>query len=103
MNAFNFANWQQTIRSLCKTHVNQYLVNCVRSYFSQRRVKTGSISQGSILGPTLWNVQYDGVLRLPYNNQVKAIGYADDLLFVVRGDDEAEVIDRVRMTVGMAV
>ena len=36
-----------------------------------------------MLGPLLWNVLYDGVLRLPLPKQVQIIGYAEDIAITV--------------------
>lgn len=50
--------------------------------------------QGSVLGPHLWNVGYDVVLRtaLPVNCGI--VGYADDTLIVAKGNDWNDVILR---------
>lgn len=53
------------------------------------------VPQGSILGPTLWNFQYDGVLRLELPPGVTLIGFADDLAMVATSKTEEELIQKV--------
>ncbi|CAB0040050.1 unnamed protein product [Trichogramma brassicae] len=43
---------------------------------------TAGVPQGSILGPNLWNVMYDAVLRLNLGGNVKIVGFADDIALV---------------------
>lgn len=45
-----------------------------------------------MLGPTLWNILYDGVLRLRLPPACRLIGYADDLALVVWSRTERAVI-----------
>ncbi|KAH8335102.1 hypothetical protein KR074_007232, partial [Drosophila pseudoananassae] len=37
------------------------------------------VPQGSVLGPALWNVMYDGVLRLDLPERTHLVGFADDI------------------------
>lgn len=94
-NAFNSANWQNVLLSLEGYNVPNYLLRILSSYLSNRVLQyetsrgtknynvTGGVPQGSVLGPTLWNAMYDGVLKLQLPDSATIIGYADDIALVV--------------------
>ncbi|KAK9754799.1 Reverse transcriptase (RNA-dependent DNA polymerase) [Popillia japonica] len=52
---------------------------------------TSGAAQGSILGPDLWNILYDNLLRIQMPEEVTVVGYADDIavLISVRRDVDA--------------
>lgn len=93
-NALNSASWQVILKKLQNRGIEDSLTNIIRSYLSERKIeyqaekqkliKSGNsrVPQGSILGPTLWNVQYDSVLKLKLPEGVKIIGFADDIAVV---------------------
>lgn len=74
-----------------------YLVKMFQSYFADRYGTTdqghrcreldfeimGGVPQGSVVGPLLWNVTFDRVLKEPLNHGSKLMGFADDTLVLV--------------------
>lgn len=75
--------------------------NLISSYLENRRILlekeeemevTVGVAQGSILEPTLWNILYDGVLRIELTQMATSIGFADDLALVVSADDEVDLM-----------
>ncbi|CAH2098000.1 unnamed protein product [Euphydryas editha] len=65
-----------------------------RDGLTRRRVSCG-VPQGSVLGPLLWNVGYDWVLRGTLPASVRVLCYADDTLVVAKGRDLREVMRSV--------
>lgn len=48
---------------------------------------TSGVPQGSVLGPTLWNVLYDGLLRTLLPPGVEYLAFADDVALVAKAKD----------------
>lgn len=68
-----------------------YIIRLIKSYFRERKLVTpngkpmsmhAGVPTGSVVGPALWNIFYDGVLHLEVPYGVTLIGYADDLAIV---------------------
>ncbi|RVE41577.1 hypothetical protein evm_013770 [Chilo suppressalis] len=99
-NAFNSLPFRTILEALRYHRVPQYLMRVLSSYLEGRDVvftdqsgvadrhpMSRGVPQGSVLGPLLWNVSYDWVLRAALPPRVKLFCYADDTLVTARGGD----------------
>jgi len=94
-NAFNSAFWTAIIKALKRTDTPKYLQNVLGQYLSDRRViverpdgassvieMSCGVPQGSVLGPDLWNLMYDGLLSIELPSDTELIAFADDVTIV---------------------
>ncbi|CAF4907381.1 unnamed protein product [Pieris macdunnoughi] len=115
-NAFNSLPFTVIMEALRFHGVPLYLQNLVRSYLEDRKIlyvndsgelvrwpmKCG-VPQGSVLGPLLWNIGYDWVLRGTLLPKLKMFCYADDTLIVAQGRDFQEVVRLVEVGTSLVV
>lgn len=76
----------------------KYLVAIISKYLSERRVKYDNCSlatefvvsrgvpQGSVLGPALLNVLYNGLLKLPLPQNVQLLAFADNVAVIATAE-----------------
>lgn len=101
-NAFSSASWRHIVDSLTSNGISPYLKNIFKSYLHDRKITHGDVSfhmsagvpQGSVAAAVLWNILYDGVLRLEFQGDVHLVAYADDLAVIVlaRTENELEIL-----------
>jgi hypothetical protein len=101
--AFDNAWWPMILTKLKARGCPKELFGILRSYLENRSISVvhGSVRvcrttsmgcpQGSILGPSLWNVVFDDLLRLPFPAGCSCIAYADDALLLLSGNTRREL------------
>ena len=95
--AFDAAWWPSILMSLREARCHRNLYELSKSYFcdrtatltlnsmsTQRNINKGC-PQGSCCGPGYWNIQYNSLLNIEYNQHTKVQAFADDFLMIVRG------------------
>ena len=96
-NAFNSAGWVRIMETLDQFGTPQYLQKLIASYFTDRILQydtddglkvyrvTGGVPRGSVLGPLLWIIMYNGLLKLTIPRMVTPVAFADDVAVVIVG------------------
>lgn len=104
-NAFNTLRWGSIIRELQARQFPPKLVNLIKSYLKDRwliikasdgmkRIKVhGGVPQGSVIGPNMWNLVYDALLRLRRRRDVYIIAFADDINIIIIEKDLTKLED----------
>lgn len=115
-NAFNTLPWDWIGKALIHHKVPTYLIAIIKDYFCDRKLEyvnrdgltckidmVCGVPQGSVLGPLLWNLAYDQVLRSTLPIGCSAICYADDTLVLANGEDWQDAIANGNMAVAVIV
>lgn len=102
-NAFNSLKWADVIDALStRFRVPEYLLRMIKSYLKDRvllyntssgqasKQITAGAAQGSILGPDIWNITYDEILRIEMPTNSHLVGYADDIAALITARDATE-------------
>lgn len=103
-NFFNLAVWDAILEAQDRNTIPGHVLKIVRDYFKDRLVLYGTeagrrsyavtagVPQSSVVEHILWNVMFDGVLRLRLPIGAQIIGLLDDIALVVRGKYHKELV-----------
>ena len=89
--AFDHTEWPIILQNLEEASVPHYLLRMLQQYFAQRTVGANNkkvtlergCPQGSVLGPSLWNIMYDEVIHQIELTYPQACVYADNTLIIL--------------------
>lgn len=106
-NAFNSASWQIILDELRKRRINEKIISIISSYLSNRKILleaegqekemsvNSGVPQGSVLGPTLWNILYDELLEIEQPDGIQLLAFADDVAIVASAMNEEILMNKV--------
>lgn len=101
--AFDNAWWPMILLKAKSAGCPPNVFRMLAAYFCNRRVglfvgggvvwKTATMGcpQGSVLGPSLWNLLMDDLLRLPFPDGVTLVAYADDVTVLIESNSRAGI------------
>jgi hypothetical protein len=110
--AFDAAWWPAILKGLRDAKCPQNLCQLTQDYFRWRGALisvnsckmekniTKACPQASCCGPSFWNIKYNSLLNLRYNNHTKTVAFAHDLVVMLKAESirEAEDIGNMELS-----
>ncbi|EFA13162.1 Putative 115 kDa protein in type-1 retrotransposable element R1DM-like Protein [Tribolium castaneum] len=84
------------LTAMIKSYLTDRVVQFTQGDFTVRKTCTKGCPQGSVLGPTLWNLIMDVLLNSDWPDFTTPIAYADDLVVIVESDLRSQL--KIRLT-----
>lgn len=96
--AFDNARWDRILTAPALEHIPTYIWRLLQSYLTDRYITCEDqhrnldrgCPQGSVLGPVMWNLVHDYVIRQMAPRIFDIVCYADDTLLIIGGNSAAE-------------
>lgn len=94
-NAFNTLRWESVTREMTRRGFSFKIIRLIKAYLKNRWIVInatdgsakmqvfGGVPQGSVIGPFMWNLVYDGFLELQRRRDVYFIAFADDVGIII--------------------
>lgn len=114
-NAFNTASWPKIAEVLRNKNTPNYIQRVIASYLSERslyqdtaegrvsRKITRGVPQGSVLGPLLWNIMFNGALEVTLPPGAISMCYADDTVILASGKCMVEARNHASEAAGRVI
>lgn len=104
-NAFNSIKWSSILKAMEERNMPAYLKRLIRDYFKDSKMKylttegwierkmQKGVPQGSVIGPILWNMTYDGLIKIKLPDGTYLLVFADDagIVIITRSIQEMKI------------